>query len=76
MADVTDYEPTEDTFDGIEVACEHSEEGRSSQLDRVRVRWHKDGSLTLSVRGGAPAILTRCYLEGQGKEVILRFEPV
>jgi hypothetical protein len=72
---VTDYTPHADTYDGIEVECEYVEEGRSTQLDRVRVRWFEDGSLALSVRGGAPAVLTRCYLEGQGKDVILKFEP-
>lgn len=76
MAEVTDYEPTEDTFDGIEVRADSEAAGRPDQLDCVRVRWSEDGSLTISVRGGAPATLTRCYLEGQGKDVILRLEPV
>lgn len=77
MAEVNPgYHPRESTFDGIEVRTGFEAEGRPDQLDRVRVRWSEDGSLTLSVRGGAPAILTRCYLEGQGKDVILRLEPV
>jgi len=72
---VTDYKPHADTYDAIEVECEYVEEGRPTQLDRVRVRWYEDGSLAISIRGGAPAAMTRCYLEGKGRDVILRLEP-
>lgn len=75
MAEVTKYKPNPDTYDGIEVECEFGGDGRPDQLDRVRLRWYEDGSLAVSVRGGAPALLTRCYLEGEGKDVILRFQP-
>lgn len=75
MAEVTKYKPTPDTYDGIEVECEFGGNDRSDQLDRVRVRWFEDGSLAVSVKGGAPALLSRCYLEGEGKDVILRFYP-
>ena len=75
MAKVTKYTPNPDTYDGVEVECEFGEDGRPDQLDRVRVRWIEDGSLMISVRGGAPALLTRCYLEGEGKDVILRLQP-
>jgi hypothetical protein len=75
MAEVTDYKPHPDTYDAIEVECEYGNDDRSNQLDRVRVRWHEDGTLTISVRGGAPARLSRCYLEGADHDVILRLEP-
>ena len=75
MAEVTDYKPHPDTYDAIEVECEYGNADRPNQLDRVRVRWYDDGALTLVVRGGAPALLSRCYLEGQGRDVILRLEP-
>lgn len=75
MAQVTKYKPTADTYDGIEVECEFGEDNRPDQLDRVRVRWFEDGSLALSVKKGAPALLSRCYLEGDGKDVILRIHP-
>lgn len=75
MAEVTEYKPRPDTYDAIEVECEYGNDDRPNQLDRVRVRWHEDGALTISVRGGAPAMLTRCYLEGGSHDVILRLEP-
>ena len=75
MAEVTTYKPSPDSYDGIEVQCEFGDDARPAQLDRVRVRWSEDGSLMIYVRGGAPALLTRCYLEGEGKDVILRFQP-
>jgi hypothetical protein len=75
MAEVTTYKPNPETFDGIEVRCEFDEDGRPDQLDRVRVRWFEDGSLALTVKRGAPALLTRCYLEGEGNDVILRIHP-
>jgi hypothetical protein len=76
MAEVTDYKPRPDTYDAIEVECGYGIDGRPNQLDRVRVRWYEDGTLTISVKGGAPALLSRCYLEGEGRDVILRLEPV
>lgn len=75
MAEVTEYQPNPDTYDAIEVQCEFEEANRPDQLDRVRVRWYEDGALTISVRGGAPALLSRCYLEGDGRDVILRLQP-
>jgi hypothetical protein len=75
MAEVTTYKPNPETFDGIEVQCEFDEDGRPDQLDRVRIRWFEDGSLAVSVKKGAPALLSRCYLEGNGKDVILCIDP-
>ena len=75
MAKVTDYKPRPDTYDAIEVECDYEAPQRPDQLDRVRVRWYDDGTLTISIHGGAPAMLSRCYLEGQGRDVILRLEP-
>lgn len=75
MAKVTDYKPRPDTYDAIEVECEYGNDGRPNQLDCVRIRWYEDGALTISVKGGAPAMLSRCYLEGAGRNVILRLEP-
>jgi len=62
-------------YDAIEVECEYGNDGRPNQLDCVRVRWYEDGALTVSVKGGAPAMLSRCYLEGAGRDVILRLRP-
>ncbi|HEX3360990.1 MAG TPA: hypothetical protein VHS74_08375 [Solirubrobacterales bacterium] len=76
MAEVTKYKPNAETYDAIEVECEFEAADRPDQLDRVRVRWYEDGSLAISVKGGAPALLSRCYLEGDGRDVILRLQPV
>lgn len=77
MAEVVEaYKPNSSTYDAIEVECAYEAHERPDQLDRVRVRWYDDGALTIVVRGGAPALMSRCYLEGEGRDVILRLEPV
>jgi len=41
---VEEYTPHADTFDAIEVVCEYDGEGRSTQLDQVRLRWYEMAS--------------------------------